>query len=57
MSILIDIPKIAYKTWAINVVIKDNDGERDYDKEKEFEDGLRETLSEFQYKPYHKHVR
>lgn len=57
MSILLDVPHIAYKTWAINVVIKDKDGNRDYDAEKEFEDGLRETLSEFQYKPYHKHVR
>ncbi len=57
MSILIDVPHIAYKTWAIDVVIKDKDGNRDYDTEKEFEDSLKETLSEFRYKPYHKHVR
>jgi len=56
MSIAIDIPQIAYKTWTLTVVIKDKDGRRDRQAEFEAEQNLRETLKGYEYSGEHEHV-
>ena len=51
MAVLIDIPQVAYRTWAIEV----HTGDRmlDYKLERE----LKETLTQYSYSKDHDHVR
>ena len=57
MSVLIDVPQVAYKTWSLQYLIKDKDGKRDYFAELEAERDLRNRLSGLQYSRNHEHVR
>lgn len=57
MSVLIDIPQVAYRTWALNYIIKDKDGKRDYQKEREAEESLKNALSDAKYSSDHDHVK
>jgi len=57
MSVLIDIPQIAYKAWALEYVIKDKDGRRDWAAEREAEESLKNSLSDVRYSADHDHVR
>ncbi len=51
MAVLIDIPQVAYRTWAIEI----HTGDRmlDYKLERE----LKETLTQYPYSKDHDHVR
>lgn len=51
MAVLIDIPQVAYKTWAIEV----HTGDRMFDYKLERE--LKETLTQYSYSKDHDHVR
>lgn len=55
--IYIDVPQIAYKTWGIEVILRDENGNRDFLAEKEFEDNLQEKLFNYPYSSIHDHVR
>jgi len=57
MSILIDIPQVAYRTVALEYVIRDKDGKRDWLAEREAEESLKNSLSDMQYSADHDHVR
>ena len=57
MSILIDVPQIAYKTWSLQFVIKGEDGKRDHEKEREAEQDLARQLSAYPYSPDNQHIR
>ena len=57
MSILIDIPQVAYRTVALEYVIKDKDGKRDWFKGCEAEKSLKKSLSDLRYSADHDHVR
>ena len=57
MSILIDIPQVAYRTVALEYVIRDKDGKRDWLAEREAEEGLKNSLSDVRYSADHDHVR
>lgn len=57
VSILIDIPQVAYRTMALEYVIKDKDGKRDWLAEREAEESLKNSLSDFRYSVDHDHVR
>lgn len=57
MSILIDIPQVAYKTMVLEYVIRDKDGKRDWLAEREAEGSLKNSLSDVQYSADHDHVR
>lgn len=57
MGILIDIPQVAYKTWSLEYIIYDKDGNRDLLAELKAEQDLKRTLSSVQYSPEHDHVK
>ena len=57
MSILIDIPQVAYRTMALEYVIKDKDGKRDWLAEREAEESLKSSLAYVRYSADHDHVR
>ena len=57
MSILIDVPQVAYRTIALEYVIKDKDGKRDWLAEREAEEILKNSLSDVRYSADHDHVR
>ena len=57
MSILIDIPQVAYRTVALEYIIMDKDGKRDWLAEREAEESLKNSLSDMQYSADHDHVR
>jgi hypothetical protein len=57
MSIFIDIPQVAYRTMALEYVIYDKDGKRDWLAERESEESLKNSLSDVQYSADHDHVR
>lgn len=57
MSILIDVPQIAYKTWALEYRIYDADGKRDHMMEYEAERDLGKALLDVKYSTDHEHVR
>ena len=57
MSVLIDIPQIAYKTMSIEYVIIGQDGKRDRWGEREAEMSLQKSLKEYSYSADHEHVR
>ena len=51
MAVLIDIPQVAYRTWAIE--IHTGDKMHDYELERELE----KTLTQYPYSKDHDHVR
>lgn len=57
MSILIDIPQVAYKTWLIEYRIYDENGNRDHVMENEAERDLERILSDYRYSAEHDHVQ
>lgn len=57
MSVLIDVPQIAYKTWVLEYRIYDKNGNRDYLMEYEAERDLEKVLSNYKYSADHDHVR
>lgn len=57
MSILIDVPQVAYKTWALEYRIYDADGNRNRMMEYEAEQDLKRALSDVKYSNDHDHVR
>ena len=57
MSIMIDIPQVAYKTWLFEYRIFDKDGNRNRMMEYELEQDLERSLSEYKYSADHDHVR
>ena len=56
MSILIDIPQVAYKTVCIEYRIYDNDGNRCRMEELEAEKRLECSLRDYRYSTEHDHV-
>lgn len=57
MSIMIDVPQVAYKTWKLEYRIYDKDGKRDPMAEYEAEKDLEKVLSDYKYSTDHDHVR
>ena len=57
MSIAIDVPQVAYKTWLLEYRIYDNDGNRLRMMEREAEQDLERLLSGYRYSAEHDHVR
>lgn len=57
MSILIDIPQVAYKTMALEYIIRDKEGKRDWIAEHEAEESLKSSLADVRYSADHDHVR
>lgn len=57
MSILIDIPQVAYKTVNLEYIIRDKDGKRDWFAEREAEESLKNSLADVRYSADHDHVR
>lgn len=55
--IRIDVPQVAYKTWALEYRIYDNDGNRNHLMEQEAECDLEKVLSGYKYSAEHDHVR
>ena len=51
MAVLIDVPQVAYRTWAIEA--HTGDMMRDYELERELE----KTLTQYPYSKEHDHVR
>lgn len=56
MSIMIDVPQVAYKTWSFEYRIYDKDGKRDPMAEYEAEKDLEKVLSDYKYSTAHDHV-
>lgn len=56
MSVLIDIPQLAYKTISLKYIIRDEDGDRDFEREHEAEQSLK-SLKEYSYSIDHEHVK
>ena len=56
MSILIDIPQIAYKTLSISCFVVGEDGKRDYEVEMEMEQSLKDSLKGYEYLEEHEHI-
>lgn len=58
MSIYIDVPQVAYRTWVIDVKVY---GEIDEYERQEIEDeierGMRKRLSAYPYSPEHDHIK
>lgn len=57
MSVVIDIPQVAYKTLLLEYRIYDADGNRNRQMEREAEQGLERSLSNYKYSESHDHVR
>lgn len=57
MGVLIDIPQIAYKTFSLKYIIRDENGNRDFEKEYEAEQSLKAQLKEYLHSVDHDHVR
>ena len=55
--IYIDVPQVAYKTWALEYRIYDKDGNRNREMEYEAECDLEKVLSGYKYSAEHDHVR
>ena len=55
--ILIDVPVIAYKRWAIGYVVTDSKGKRLKEEEQKLNESLRKTLcNQFPYSLEHPHI-
>ena len=52
-----DIPQIAYKTWAFEYRIYDEDGNRNFELEQEAEQSLEKTLSKYPYSSDNPHIK
>lgn len=57
MSVVIDVPQVAYKTWVLEYRIYDKNGNRDRLLEYEAERDLERVLSDYKYSADHDHVR
>lgn len=57
MSVIIDVPQVAYKTWSIEYRIYDINGKRNREMEYEAERDLERVLSSYKYSAEHDHVR
>lgn len=57
MSVMIDIPQVAYKTWLLEYRIYDKNGNRNRLLEYEAEKDLEKVLSDYKYSADHDHVR
>lgn len=57
MSILIDVPQVAYKSWMLEFRIYDEDDNRMLLKEREAEHDLKMSLIDWKYSADHEHVR
>lgn len=57
MSVAIDIPQVAYKTWLLEYRIYDADGNRNRQMEREAEQDLERSLANYKYSESHDHVR
>ena len=57
MSVIIDVPQVAYKTWLLEYRIYDKNGNRDRVMENEAERNLERVLSSYKYSAEHDHVR
>ena len=57
MSVLIDVPQVAYRTMVLEYVIKDKNGKRDWLTEREAEESLKNSLADVRYSADHDHVR
>lgn len=57
MSIMIDIPQVAYKTWMFEYRIYDENGNRIRLMEREAEQDLEMSLRDYKYSADHDHVR
>ena len=57
MSVLIDIPQVAYRTWEIEYRIYDAEGKRDYWAEIDAENDLKTKLERWAYSEDNDHVR
>lgn len=57
MSVIIDVPQVAYKTWLLEYRIYDKNGNRDRVMENEAERDLERVLSGYKYSAEHDHVR
>ena len=57
MSVIIDVPQVAYKTWVLEYRIYDNDGNRNRLMEYNAERDLERVLSSYKCSAEHAHVR
>ena len=57
MSIMIDIPQVAYKTWMFEYRIYDENGNRIRLMEREAEQDLEVSLRDYKYSADHDHMR
>ena len=57
MSVIIDVPQVAYKTWVLEYRMYDKNGNRNRLLEYEAEKDLERALSEYRYSADHDHVR
>lgn len=57
MSVVIDVPQVAYKTWVLEYRIYDINGKRNREMEYEAERDLERVLSSYKYSAEHDHVR
>lgn len=54
--VLIDIPQVAHKTWALEYMFRSDDGKRDWFAEREAEEILKNSLADVRYSAEHDHV-
>ena len=57
MSIMIDVPQVAYKTWMLEYRMYDENGNRMRLMEREAEQDLEMSLRDYKYSADHDHVR
>ena len=57
MSVVIDVPQVAYKTWVLEYRIYDKDGKRNHLMEYEAERDLEKALVDVRYSAENDHVR
>lgn len=57
MSVMIDVPQVAYETWSLEYRIYDKNGNRNRLMEYEAERDLERVLSSYKYSTEHDHVR
>lgn len=56
-GIKIDVPIIAYKTWEIEHIVIDDNGNRLIDEERKLDENLKRTLgNRYPYSPNNPHI-
>lgn len=56
-EIIIDVPIIAYKTWAIGHIVTDDNGNRLIDEERKLNEDLKRELgNRYPYSPDNPHI-